>query len=218
MVNSELLKKEEEAIKILKNVYSKAANPFIAFTGGKDSLATLYLVKRVANHPMSVLFIDTSAHFEEIYLFIGKMQKLWGFNLINERNEEALRTIKIAGDKGECCGRLKVQVLKNAIKKYNIDYLFTGIRRDEDVARRNEDYISSKEDHIRVNPIVYFTEKDVWEYIKKYNLPYCSLYDKGYRSIDCAPCSKPAEGPAERSGRAQDKEAVMDKLRKLGYF
>lgn len=206
------------AIEVIKDSLSRAKNPFVAFTGGKDSLTTLHLVRSVCASPVNVLFIDTAVHFHEIYLFVEKMRRLWGLNLNVEKNEEALRTIRIAEDKTECCFQLKTQTLKNSIKKYDIDYLFTGIRRDEQEARKNEEYISPKEDHIRVNPIVYFTEGDVWEYIRKYNLPYCSLYDKGYRSIDCSPCTKPAEGPEERSGRSAEKELVMNKLRRLGYF
>lgn len=210
--------KINRAEEVIKEALVKAKNPFVAFTGGKDSLTTLHIVRGVNNGPVSALFIDTSAHFKEIYLFVDKMIKLWNLNLVKEKNEEALKTIKIAEDKQHCCMQLKAQVLINSIKKYNIDYLFTGIRRDEQEQRRDEKFISPREDHVRVNPVVEFTEKDVWEYIRRFNLPYCSLYDKGYRSIDCAPCTKPAEGSDERSGRSQDKEVIMNKLRKLGYF
>lgn len=213
-----LEKKISEAVEVIKETLSKAKNPFVAFTGGKDSLTTLHLVRSVCRIPVNVLFIDTSAHFDEIYLFVEKIRRLWGLNLKMEKNEEAFKTVKIAEDKAECCSLLKAQPLKHSVRKYEIDYLFTGIRKDEQEARKNEQYTSPKEDHIRVNPIVYFTERDVWEYIKKYNLPYCSLYDKGYRSIDCSPCTKPAEGSDERSGRSADKELVMNKLRRLGYF
>lgn len=213
-----LEEKINKAIEVIKDTISKAENPFVAFTGGKDSLTTLHLVRSVSKFPTQVLFIDTSAHFKEIYLFVDKMIKLWNLNLVKEKNEEALKTIKIAEDKEQCCRQLKAQALINSIKKYSIDYLFTGIRMDEQEQRQNEEFISPMEDHIRINPLVEFTEKDIWEYIKKNNLPYCSLYDKGYRSIDCALCTKPAEGSDERSGRSQDKEVIMNQLRKLGYL
>lgn len=211
--------KINKAIKVIKDTILKAENPFVAFTGGKDSLTALHLVRSVCTSPVNVLFIDTSAHFREIYLFVEKIRRLWGLNLKVEKNEEALKIIRIAEDKAECCLQLKVQALKHSIKKYDIDYLLTGIRRDEQEARRDEEYICPKEDHIRVNPIMYFTEKDVWEYMRGHNLPYCSLYDKGYRSIDCIHCTSPAaEGADERAGRTKEKEAIMEKLRNLGYF
>lgn len=214
-----LEEKINKAIEVIKDTLSKAKTPFVVFAGDKDSFATLHLVTSISKSTINVLFIDTSVHFNEIYLFVEKMQKLWGFNLIKERNREALKTLKIAQDKAECCLKLKAEVLRDAISKYNINYLFTGIRRDEQESRKNEEYISQKDDYIQVNPIVYFTEQDVWQYIRNHNLPYCSLYDKGYRSIDCMPCTEPAlEYEAERDGRAKDKEEIMEKLRKLGYF
>jgi phosphoadenosine phosphosulfate reductase len=213
-----LNQKIDESIEIIRDVLARAKNPFVIFTGDKDSLITLHLVRRAYSSPVNVLFIDTSVHFHEIYLFIEKMRRLWGFNLVKEENEEALKAIKIAEDKAECCLHLKSHVLKNSMKKYNIDYLFTGIRRDKEEARRNEDYILREEDYMRVNPIIHFSEEEVWEYIERNNLPYCSLYDKGYRIIDCIPCTNPAEGPDERSGESQQKELMIDKLRSLGYF
>jgi len=210
--------KIKTAMEVVKNTFSKAKNPFVIFTGGKDSLTTLHLVRRVSTNPVNVLFIDTSAHFNEIYLFIEKMRRLWGFNLIKEKNEEALKGLKIAEDKTECCLQLKGIALKNSIEKYGIDYLFTGFRGEGEEACRNEEYIFPGEDCIRINPIVHFTEKEVWEYIKKNNLPYCSLYDKGYSTVDCMPCTIPTEGPDECSARLKDKELVINKLRSLGYF
>jgi 3'-phosphoadenosine 5'-phosphosulfate sulfotransferase (PAPS reductase)/FAD synthetase len=59
------------------------------------------------------------------------MRKLWGFNLIQERNDEALKTTKIAEDRVQCCSELKTKTLENSIKKFGIDYLFTDLRRGE---------------------------------------------------------------------------------------
>jgi len=93
-------------------------------------------------------------------------------------------------------------------------------------------------DHVRVHPLLHWTEQDVWEYIKKEDIPVNPLYfSKGgyrYRSIGCACCTEPIESNAntvrkilrelkdtkggERSGRSQDKEAIMEKLRALGYM
>jgi len=95
-------------------------------------------------------------------------------------------------------------------------------------------------DHVRVHPILHWTELDVWKYIKDRNLPVNPLYfsrnGKRFRSLGCMPCTFPVESNAktideiveelkitkieERSGRAQDKESeyVMQKLRALGYM
>jgi len=99
---------------------------------------------------------------------------------------------------------------------------------------------SDEEQHIRVHPLLHWTELDIWEYVKRENIPITGLYlskdGKRYRSIGCVPCCKPIESSAktideiieelkttkigERSGRAQDKETayMMQKLRSLGYM
>lgn len=205
------------AQEVVKKAISKASNPVVVFTGENDSLITLHLVCKICNSRVPAIFIDTSVHFTEIYTFVEKIRKLWGVNLITERNEDALRTIGITENRSECCYKLKTQVLKDSIKKYNIDYLFIGNEGDGDRAEKNEDYISPK-DCMRINPLARFTEEEIWEYIKQYNLPYCSLYDKGYKIIECMPCTKPVELPDEHSCSLQEQEMVKNRLRELGYF
>ena len=69
-----------------------------------------------------------------------------------------------------------------------------------------------------VHPLLEFTEVDIWAYIMQEQLPYCTLYAEGYRSLGCVPCTCKTQGGTEREGRAPDKEAHMDTLRSLGYF
>ncbi|MGC8599316.1 MAG: phosphoadenosine phosphosulfate reductase family protein [Thermoplasmata archaeon] len=125
---------------------------------------------------------------------------------------------------------LKTIAMNDAIKRYRIDALFTGIRWDENPARSWEVFISPRENppHVRVHPILPFTERNVWEYTFKNNLPIHPLYYQGYRSIDGKYDSKktgdkPAweqdlEHTKERAGRSQDKEGMMEKLRRFGYM
>ncbi len=211
-----------EIIKEARNRYGDKIG--IAFTGGKDSTVLLDLVRRAYNGaiPFKIITVDTSCEFPEIVEFMNKLKKDWNFDLNVYFNKEALKTITIAADRQVCCNLLKTVPLKNAIKELGLKGLMTGIRKDEQESRAGEIYFSKREHphHYRVHPILHFTENDIWDYIKLYNLPYCSLYEQGYRSIDCMPCTHKAKSAdeAERAGRSKEKEAVMDKLRDLGYF
>ncbi|MGB9804961.1 phosphoadenosine phosphosulfate reductase family protein [Desulfofundulus sp.] len=216
-----LEQKIERAREIIAAALEQAERAMVTFSGGKDSLVLLHLVRSVQGGKIAipVLNIDTGVKFPEIYRFIDKMQRLWQFNLVRENNIGAVPPEEIGRDKVECCHRLKTVPLQRALVRYSVSHLFTAIRRDEHPARSGEDYISQREDHVRVHPLLDFTRDDIWAYIRLHHLPYCSLYDRRYVSLGCRPCTSPAgPGEAERSGRAAVKERVMSDLRRLGYF
>lgn len=120
------------------------------------------------------------------------------------------------------------------LEERGIKAFFEGIRWDEQGARSNETYFSPREatefnpEHTRICPILHFTEKSVWETIHKYAIPFCSLYKQGYRSLgaqvttmkisDLPAWQQDLERTTERGGRRQDKEGMMETLRKLGYM
>jgi phosphoadenosine phosphosulfate reductase len=119
----------------------------------------------------------------------------------------------------ELASLFKIVLLKEAVKKHNLPALIIGIRWDEHPERISEKYFSPREDHMRVHPLLHFTEKDIWDYIKLHKVPYVSLYDKGYRSLGEKEFTKPATNDGgERSGRQKEREIIMKKLRRLGYF
>ena len=125
---------------------------------------------------------------------------------------------------------LKTVALKRAIEDLDLDAVFIGIRWDENPARADETFFSPRNEpeHFRIHPILLFTERDVWDYTLRHKLPIHPLYEKGYRSLDDKyetkkVSDKPAweqdlEETPERFGRAQDKENIMELLRKFGYM
>ncbi|QXJ28541.1 Sulfate adenylyltransferase subunit 2 [Saccharolobus shibatae B12] len=125
---------------------------------------------------------------------------------------------------------LKTVPLKEAINEYSIDALIVGDRWDENPARSVETFFSIREDpkHFRVHPILLFTERDVWNFTLSNKLPIHPLYYRGFRSIDDKYETKPTgdkpaweqdlENTPERAGRAQDKENIMEILRRHGYM
>jgi len=189
----------------------------VAWTGGKDSTVLLHLVRQIGKGKVSlrVMFNDSRMEFDEVYELVDRLEKDWGLDLIRIAHpKDQLR--RIEANKAR---ELKIEAIKKAVKGYGLEGLMVGIRWDEHKARAKEKYFSPRKDHMRVHPILHFTEKDIWEYIKRFKLPYVSLYDRGYRSLGEKPFTKPAKKKAgERSGREADKEEVMARLRALGYW
>ena len=125
---------------------------------------------------------------------------------------------------------LKTVAMNKAIEENRFDALFVGVRWDENEARSSEVFLSPREKpfHYRLHPILTFTEGDIWDYIIQNNLPRHPLYERGFRSIDGKEDSEPLsnvpawqqdlKSTSERAGRSQDKEGMMERLRKLGYM
>ncbi len=97
-----------------------------------------------------------------------------------------------------CCGEAKVDALERALD--GVEAWVTGIRREQ--ASTRADAVKLERDERRgiwkVNPLADWTEKDLWRYVYKHDLPYNALHDQGYASIGCAPCTQPGSG---RQGR-----------------
>jgi phosphoadenosine phosphosulfate reductase len=222
-IKNELDSGFEEKVEKSKKVIKKAVERFdrvaIAWTTGKDSTALLGLAKEVFGRvPIPVLHGDTTVKFDEIYEFRDKLAEEWDLNLIIVK-PEIPEGFKIAEDREKCCHLLKTIPFQKKIKELGLGAVIVGIRWDEQESRANEKYFSEREDHYRVHPILHWSEEDVWRYLKDRGIPHNPLYDKGYRSLGCKLCTRPTPiGGKERSGRAQDKEEIMERLRALGYW
>jgi len=259
---------ENQSIYIIREAYSQFRNVAMLWSIGKDSTCLLWLIRRAffGKIPFPILHIDTIYKFKEIYDFRDKYTKEWNLKLIIARNEDAISN-GVGPDRGKfrCCNELKTVALKKAIAKHGFRALYLGIRRDEHGIRAKERFFSprdedfewdykhqppelwdqyktkaAEEEHIRVHPLLGWREIDVWEYVKRENIPVTGLYfaenGKRFRSIGCETCCRPVDSDAdtivkvieelnttkisERSGRAQDKENAytMQKLRSLGYM
>lgn len=161
---------------------------------------------------------------------------------LNERNQAELKRIGFTEESfpfeaESYTGNhlMKTVMFNSYIERHNVKAIFQGLRRDEQPARVQDEYFEKKEaahlipEHIRIKPILHFTERDIWDNIMVNKISYCILYERGYRSLGAASTSKIAEEgvPAweqdlehttERAGRRQDKEQMMERLRKLGYM
>ncbi|MBW2602907.1 MAG: phosphoadenosine phosphosulfate reductase family protein [Deltaproteobacteria bacterium] len=156
---------------------------------------------------------------------------------LNEMNRMEIEKLEFTGDtfafepESYIGNHLMKTVAMNVfIEKNGIKALSTAIRWDEQEARITEDYFSPRTnpDHTRVHPILHFEERDIWNTIHDNNIPFCSLYYQGYRSLgakgstiktsDTPAWEQDLENTPERAGRGQDKEEIMAQLRALGYM
>jgi phosphoadenosine phosphosulfate reductase len=97
-----------------------------------------------------------------------------------------------------CCSEAKVDALAQALD--GVEAWITGIRREQAATRADAAKLERDEARgiWKVNPLADWSEKDLWRYIHKHELPYNPLHDQGYASIGCAPCTRPGSG---REGR-----------------
>lgn len=263
-------KLESKSIYIIREAYKKFPKMALLWSIGKDSTTLLWLTRKAffGKIPFPVMHIDTTYKFPKMYEFRKKYAEEFDLNLIVEKNEEALEAGigYETHDSLTVCTELKTNALKKAIVKHGFKALLVGIRRDEHGIRAKERYFSPRTidfkwdykdqpielwdqyksqtansmEHLRVHPLLHWTEEDIWQYIKRENIPICDLYfakdGKRYRSLGCMPITNPIESDAdtvdkmieeirnsnkgERSGRAQDKEDAnaMQSLRALGYM
>jgi sulfate adenylyltransferase subunit 2 len=259
---------ENRSIYIIREAYSRFRNIALLWSIGKDSTALVWICRKAffGKIPFPIIHIDTSFKFKEIYEFRDRYAKKWGLNLIVSRNDVALkRGVCPQNGKFECCNELKTEALKSTLSEHRFKAALLAIRRDEHGIRAKERYFSPRdtafkwdylnqppelwdlykttfpdEQHVRVHPMLHWTELNIWEYIHRENIPVTSLYfakrGKRYRSIGCETCCEPIPSNAnsvpkiikelkntvlsERAGRAQDKENTytMQKLRRLGYM
>jgi len=101
-----------------------------------------------------------------------------------------------------CCFIRKIEPLQRALK--DVEVWITGLRSEQSVTRTQMPLVEYDENFkvIKVNPLIDWSEEDVWDYIKKNNVPYNKLHDQGFPSIGCAPCTRAVkDGEDVRSGR-----------------
>ena len=160
-----------------------------------------------------IFTLDTGRLFPETYSLIDKTNNHYGIHLevFFPDYHEVQKLVNIEGinlfynsieQRKACCSVRKLEPLKRAFK--DLDVWICGLRREQSVTRQSIQLIEWDEANrlIKVNPLIDFTEDQVWYYICKHNVPFNKLYNKGFPSIGCQPCTRSIEpGEDVRAGR-----------------
>lgn len=182
-----------------------AERPCLTCSFQAEDVVVLHMLRRL-RADIAVLFLDTVHHFAETYAYRDRLARAWRLNLVNLRaSEPAPGLWQTSTD--ACCARHKVGPLFAALEGY--DVWFTGLRREQSPSRANLEEVEvfrlpTGTTLRKISPLARWTTKEVWEYAKAYEIPLLPLYDAGYTSIGCEPCtSLPLDPSNPRSGRWQ---------------
>ena len=159
-----------------------------------------------------VLFLETGYQFAETLAFKAQMTERLGLNVVDlvgeytvQRQAETFGPRLFERDPEKCCELNKVRPMFEALRGY--DAWITALRRDSSPTRADAPFVDQYQIEpgrwiVKVNPVATWTHQDVWRYLKEHDLPRNPLYDLGYSSIGCAPCTRMRfAGEPERAGR-----------------
>jgi sulfate adenylyltransferase subunit 2 len=257
---------ESQSVYILREAFNRIDKLAMLWSLGKDSNVMVWLAKKafLGHVPFPVMHIDTGRKFPEMYAFRDRYAKEWNLNLITgdcPPVEDVDQTLPPAARSAA----RKTLGLKIAIEAHGFNGIIAGIRRDEEAVRAKERVFSPRGSsgewdfrdqppefwdyfntdlppgtHLRVHPLLHWTEIDIWRYIEREDIPVVDLYfaknGKRYRSLGDQDITSPVPSAAstigeiiaeleatktpERAGRAMDRETedAFERLRAAGYM
>lgn len=204
---------EAEAIHILREVAGQFENPALLFSGGKDSITLVYLALKAFRPgplPFPLVHIDTGHNFAEVLAYRDWLVQHTKARLIVGYVQDSIDQGKVAEQKGKNASRnaLQTVTLLDTILAHNFDACIGGARRDEEKARAKERVFSfrnefgnwdpkrqrpelwdlyngkiNKGENVRVFPISNWTELDVWQYLRRENIPLPTIYYAHTRDV-----------------------------------
>jgi phosphoadenosine phosphosulfate reductase len=214
---SELDTKIQNADELITAELAKNRAACITSSFQAECVVLVHLLKELRPE-IPVLFLETGYHFPETLEYRDRMTRDWNLNLVNlkakqsVKDQESLFGILNQTEPSKCCGLRKVEPLFAGLSNY--DTWFTALRREQSPTRANLQEVEpfklpTGKTLEKVSPLAAWTNKDVWQYLSKYDIPALSLYDQGYTSIGCQPCTVlPFDPNNPRSGRWQGKQKL----------
>jgi phosphoadenosine phosphosulfate reductase len=182
---------------------------------GAEGVVVIDKLARIAPQT-PVIYLETGFQFDETDRLKERIRERYRINIVEQRAElSVVEQNRLYGEKlyqrdpDMCCRIRKVEPLKRALAGY--DGWIAALRRDQSPTRANIGVVEWNARHglVKIHPLAAWTRRDVWDYIIRHKLPYHPLYDDGYASIGCEPCTRRvAAGAHERSGRWEGKSKL----------
>jgi phosphoadenosine phosphosulfate reductase len=175
-----------------------------------EDMVVLDLVRERAPE-IPVLFLETGYHFAEVYQYRDEMTARYGLKLVNllpqqtVPEQEAQFGLLYQSQPDQCCKLRKVKPLFAALEDY--DVWFTGLRRVQSPTRANlqvrESFrLPSGKQLEKISPLAEWSDGEIWQYARERGIPALPLYQLGYTSVGCEPCTgRPSDPGNARSGR-----------------
>ena len=184
---------------------------FATSLGAEDQVITFMISKTDKN--ANIITLDTGRVFPETYDLLHRTINRYGINIKSfypdtQQVEEMVNTKGInlfyesIENRKLCCHVRKIVPLRRALT--GMDAWITGLRREQSVTRTDLKIVEwdAANGLIKINPLLEWSESQVWEYIKQHDIPYNKLHDQGFPSIGCQPCTRAIEkGEDLRAGR-----------------
>ena len=159
--------------------------------------------------PIDIFTLDTGLYFRETYMLWSQLEEIYGIKIRGARSKLTLEEqAKEYGDAlwdhepDTCCHLRKVEPLNASLDGF--DAWLSAIRREQGPTRADAPIVGWDEKFslFKINPLATWSKRDIWDYIRTYDIPFNPLHLHGYPSIGCLPCtSAVAEGEDERAGR-----------------
>ena len=194
-----LPQKVERALMLIENAYSEYGEQLIVANSlGKDSCVVWHLVKQVSEK-IKGFIVTTPYKPLETKAYMRQFVKKYPETTIYESDSTVDELYKT--DPDACCGIYKVEPTKRALRELNASCWVTGLRCTEGRTRTDYREIEKRDqDLVKLNPILIWEEREIWQYLAMNKIHVNPLYIEGYRSLGCSPCTSIAVGD-ERSGR-----------------
>ncbi|GAB4289223.1 MAG: phosphoadenylyl-sulfate reductase [Myxococcota bacterium] len=199
--NLNFAQKVDRALAMIETAYEEYRDGLVVANSlGKDSVVVWHLAKRV-NPAIRGFIVTTRFKPKETVQFmkeeVARYPELRVFKNDAEIPPELYKT-----DPDKCCDILKVQPTRQAVKEMNISCWVTGLRCTEGRTRTDFQEIEERDKGlIKLNPILTWYEREIWQYIALWGVRVNPLYGVGYRSLGCEPCTHIVAAPDERAGR-----------------